>query len=186
MEATARKTPRRRAASAANADRRENVMDTNKGIFKLTLLAAALAGTWGIAHAQEQDPAITELTKPDSFIGAGIGVWSDDRPRLGTYDGMREKGPYGLFDARINQRDDRTGTWFILDARRLGLDTRELRVDWLRQGNMGFFLEYNRAVRDEPNTVFTATQGIGTTTQRTPTPSATTLGELHLGTCLLY
>jgi hypothetical protein len=30
--------------------------------------------------------------------------------------------------------------------------------------------------------VFTAVQGIGTTTQRVPTPSATTLGELHLGT----
>ncbi len=159
-------------------------MDMQKRTFTLTVLAAALAGAWGIARAQEQDPAITELTKPDSWAGAGIGAWSDDRPRLGTYDGMRQKGPYGLLDARINQRDDRTGTWFILDARRLGLDTRELRVDWLRQGNVGLFLEYSRAVRDEPYTVFTATQGIGTTTQRTPTPSASPalLGELHLGT----
>jgi MtrB/PioB family decaheme-associated outer membrane protein len=152
------------------------------GTFKLTALAAALASAYGLAQAQEQDPAITELTKPESAVSLGIGYWSDDRPKLGTYDGMRDKGAYGLFDARINSRDDRTGTWFILDARNLGLDTRQLRADWLRQGDMGLFLEYNRLVRNEPNTVFTAVTGIGTTTQRAPTPSATILGPLNLGT----
>ena len=43
-------------------------------------------------------------------------------------------------------------------------------------------MEYNRTVRNEPYTVFTGVQGIGSTTQRVPTPSATSLGELHLGT----
>ena len=157
-------------------------MSVKKRTFKLTALAAALASAYGLAQAQEQDPAITALTKPESAVSLGIGGWTDDRPKLGTYDGMREKGVYGLFDARINSRDDRTGTWFILDARNLGLDTRELRVDWLRQGNMGLFLEYSRTPRDEPNTVFTATRGIGTTTQRTPTPSASSPGAINLGT----
>jgi MtrB/PioB family decaheme-associated outer membrane protein len=160
-------------------------MSMKKRTFRLTALAAALAGAHGAAQAQaagEQDPAITELTKPDSAVSLGIGYWSDDRPRLGTYDGMREEGAYGLFDARINSRDDRTGTWFTLDARNLGLDTRQLRADWLRQGNMGLFFEYNRLVRDEPNTVFTNTLGIGTTTQRTPLVGAPTGGPIHLGT----
>ena len=142
-------------------------MSMKKRTFRLTALAAALAGVYGVAQAQAQqeaqDPAITELTKPESAVSLGIGAWSDDRPKLGTYDGMRDKGAYGLFDARINSRDDRTGTWFILDARNLGLDTRQLRADWLRQGNMGVFLEYNRMVRDEPNTVLTNTLGVGTT-----------------------
>ena len=150
--------------------------------FRLTALSAALASAHGLAQAQAEDAEVAALTKPESGVSAGIGYWSKDRPRLGTYDGMREKGAYGLLDAWINNRDDATGTWFILDARNLGLDTRELRADWLRQGNMGVFFEYGRTPRDEPYTVLTGVQGIGTTTQRVPTPSATSLGELHLGT----
>jgi MtrB/PioB family decaheme-associated outer membrane protein len=150
----------------------------NRFAFRLTALSLACSGA---AQAQE-DPALAELTTPESAVSVGIGYWSKDRPRLGTYDGMRQEGAYGLLDALINTRDDRTGTWFILDARNLGLETRELRAEWLRQGNLGVFAEYSRTPRDEPYTVFTGVQGIGTTTQRVPTPSATTLREVHLGT----
>lgn len=151
----------------------------NKLAFPLSAVSLALAGA---AQAQEVDPAIAELTRPESAVSVGLGYWSKDRPRLGTYDGMSQEGAYGLFDALINTRDDRTGTWFILDARNLGLATTQARAEWLRQGNFGVFAEYSRTPRDEPYTVFTGVQGIGTTTQRVPTPSATTRGELHLGT----
>jgi MtrB/PioB family decaheme-associated outer membrane protein len=149
--------------------------------MRKTVLCAALASVYGLALAQE-DPEIAALTKPESALSAGIGYWNKDRPRLGTYDGMNQKGPYWLLDALINTRDDATGTWFKLDARDLGLDTRELRAEWARQGNIGVFVEYNRLVRDEPYTVFTGVTGIGTTTQRVPTPTAPVLGEVHLGT----
>ena len=150
--------------------------------MKKTALCAALAISPGLALAEE--PEIEALTKPESEVSVGLGYWSKDRPRLGTYDGMNQKGFYGLFDAFINRRDDATGTWFILDARNLGLETREVRAEWLRQGDLGVFVEYSRTPRDEPYTVHTAVQGIGTTTQRVPTPSAApaALGELHLGT----
>ena len=153
----------------------------NKSTLRLTTLAAALAGGYGLALAQE-DPEIAALMKPESEVSAGLGYWSKDRPRLGTYDGMNQKGPYWLLDAFINSRDDARGTWFTLEARNLGLDTRELRADWLRQGNVGVFLEYSRTPRDEPYTVFTNVQGIGTNTQRVPTTSTTGGGALHLGT----
>ena len=152
--------------------------------MKRTALCAALAAAFAPAWAQEPDPEVTALTKPESEVSVGLGYWNKDRPRLGTYDGMSQMGAYGLLDAYIRSRDDRLGTWFTLDARNLGLETRELRADWLRQGNYGTFLEYNRAVRDEPYTVYTAARGIGTTTIRVPTPSApvTALNEYHLGT----
>ena len=153
----------------------------NKSTLRLTTLAAALAGGYELALAQE-DPEIAALMKPESEVSAGLGYWSKDRPRLGTYDGMNQKGPYWLLDAFINSRDDARGTWFTLEARNLGLDTRELRADWLRQGNVGVFLEYSRTPRDEPYTVFTNVQGIGTNTQRVPTTSTTGGGALHLGT----
>jgi MtrB/PioB family decaheme-associated outer membrane protein len=149
--------------------------------MRKTALCAAFASAYGLAMAQE-DPEIAALTRPESALSAGVGYWTKDRPRLGTYDGMREKGAYWLLDAFINTRDDATGTWFKLDARDLGLDTRELRAEWARQGNIGVFVEYNRLVRDEPYTVFTGVTGIGTTTQRVPTPTAPVLGEVHLGT----
>jgi len=148
----------------------------NKPLFALTALVS------GVALAQEPDPEVAALMKPESEVSFGHGYWANDRPRLGTYDGMREEGAYGLLDAFINSRDDRTGTWFILEGRNLGLDTRELRLDWLRQGDLGVFLEYGRTPRDVPYTVFTGVHGIGTTTQRVPATSATSLNAHHLGT----
>lgn len=155
-------------------------MDSAHRILRLAVLPSALAAAF--AHAEETDPAVAELTKPQSGVSAGIGYWNKDRPRLGTYDGMNQKGPYGLLDAQISSRDDAAGTWFVLDARNLGLDTREFRADWLRQGDFGVSIDYNRMVRDEPYTVLTGVQGIGTATLRVPTPSASVLGEQHLGT----
>jgi len=153
-----------------------------KFAFRLTAVSLALTGAAQAQGDPAVDPAIAELTRPESAVSFGLGYWSDDRPRLGTYDGMNQKGLYGLFDAFIQQRDAATGTWFTLDARDLGLQTPDVRAEWLRQGNLGVFLEYNRIVRDEPYTVLTGVQGIGTTTQRVPSPSATNLGEQHLGT----
>jgi MtrB/PioB family decaheme-associated outer membrane protein len=153
----------------------------SKRIFKLTALCAALALAWGPALGQEE-PSAAELSKPESVVLVGLGYWTDDRPRLGVYDGMQEKGPYFLLDALISRRDDATGTWFTLDARNLGLDSREFRAEWLRQGDIGVSIEYNQIPYASPYTVMTATQGLGTSMQRTPTPSATSLGEWQAGT----
>ncbi len=153
---------------------------TSIRIFKRTALSAAMLGAYGAALAQ--DAEVAALTKPESEVSFGLGYWSKDRPQFGIYDGMNEKGAYGLLDAFITKRDDATGTWFILDARNLGLETREIRADWLRQGDIGVSLEYSRTPRDNPYTFLTAVRGIDTTTQRVPTPSATTLGEVRLGT----
>jgi MtrB/PioB family decaheme-associated outer membrane protein len=150
--------------------------------FRLTALSAALASAYGTAFAQAEDAELAALIRPESEVSVGLGYWSKDRPRLGTYDGMNQKGAYGLLDAFINSRDERSGTWFILEGRNLGLDTRELRADWLRQGDFGVSLEYGRTPRDEPYTVLTGVRGIGSSTQRVPTPSASTLGGVHLGT----
>lgn len=148
--------------------------------FGVSALAAAFAVVPGTTVAQEAD--LAELTKPGSTVSVGAGYWSKDRPQLGIYDGMNEKGGYLLLDADVSRRDDVTGTWFNIDVRSLGLDSRELRAEWLQQGRMGVFLEYSRIPRDNPYTFLTGVQGIGTATLRVPTPSATTLTPYHLGT----
>ena len=133
--------------------------------FRITALAAALLSAYGSALAAEG------LVLEPNSISIGIGNWSNDRPQQGQYDGMRDSGGYGLLDANISQRDDATGTWLGLKARNLGLDNRELEVEWLRQGDIGASLEYSRISRDNPYIYNTGVQGIGTTTLRVPTPS---------------
>ena len=146
----------------------------SKRVFKLTALAAALLAAYG--------PALAEGA--ESSVSIGVGNWSDDRPQTGTYDGMRDSGTYGILDADILKRDDATGTWLGLKARNLGLDDREIKLDWLRQGNIGASLEYSRIPRDNPWTFNTGVLGIGSTTLFVPTPSITpgTGANVELGT----
>ncbi len=164
-------------------------MSKTMQMFRPAVLAAALATAFGSALAQDAD--LKAFTKPDSSISAGLGYWTNDRPQQGIYDGMNKSGLYGLLDANIARREETTGTWFSLYARNLAIDNRELRVDWLRQGNIGAYLEYSRITRDNPYTFFTATQGLGTSTIRVPTcpglpgcPAVANppLGEQHFGT----
>jgi MtrB/PioB family decaheme-associated outer membrane protein len=136
------------------------------------VLSAALAGACGLAFAQQ----------PVGSLSVGAGYWSDDRPRWGVYDGMSEQGPYLLLDGTISQRNDATGASFRLDASNLGLDTREIRAEFERQGNVGLFLEYSRIPRQDPFTYFTGVQGIGTATLRVPAVASPPLTEVHLGT----
>ena len=134
-----------------------------KPFFRMTPLAAALLAVYG--------PVLAQST--EGWLSIGAGSWSNDRPQTGVYDGMRDSGGYGLFDLDVERRDDATGTWLGLKGRNLGLDIREIKVDWLRQGNIGASLEYNRIVRDNPFVFNTGLLGIGTTTQQVPSPSIT-------------
>jgi len=136
-------------------------MNSNNAIFRLSILSAALLAAFSAAHAQDDE--VAQLIKPDSSISAGIGGWSNDRHQQGIYDGMREQGGYGLFDADIAKRYDDSGTWMLFKGRNLGLENRDFRFDVLRQGVIGGFIEYDKTIRDNPYTINTSTQGIGTT-----------------------
>jgi len=132
-----------------------------KQTFKVTVLVAVLFAVYGSALAGGDTSVVLE----QNSVAVGAGNWSNDRPHEGQYDGMSDSGAYGLFDADILKRDDATGTWLGLKARNLGLDDREIKGEWLRQGNIGFSLEYSRLPHDYPYTYNTGLQGIGTTTQ---------------------
>lgn len=151
--------------------------------FKRTAISAALLAALCSVQAEETDAEMNQFIKPDSTVSIGVGNWSGDRPQLGIYDGMRDGSIYGLFDANIISRDDLTGTWIKLDARNLGVDNREFRGDYIRQGNFSAFLEYNRIPRDNPFTFTTGTQGIGTTDITVGTSLGSfTQREVELGT----
>lgn len=161
--------------------------DTN--IFRLTAIAAALALAWGPAWAVDiegvDEAQLKELIEPDSTISVGAGAWSKDRHQFGIYDGMRDGKTYGILDVDFARRDAATGTWLTLTGRNLGLDTRELRGEWLRQGDIGFSLGYSRLTRDNPLTFVTGLQGIGTEsllTSGTGAANALPARKVSLGT----
>jgi MtrB/PioB family decaheme-associated outer membrane protein len=150
--------------------------------FKPTALSVAMAVAFGNAVAQ--DNTAQELVSPDSTVSIGAGIWSGDRHQQGIYDGMREDKAYGLLDIDINKRDDATGTWLILNGRNLGLDTRELKAEWLRQGDIGASIEYSRTPRDNPLTFTTGLQGLGSANLTLSGAGASALPsrEVSLGT----
>lgn len=151
--------------------------------FRLSAISAALLAVYGSVYAQADEAK--RLISPESVISVGVGQWSDDRAQQGIFDGMRDNGTYGLLDLDLNFRDDATGTWYNLYGRNLGLDTRELSAEWLRQGNIGAKLEYSRTPREHPLTIMTGLQGIGTANMvQSGTGAANTfpMREVQLGT----
>lgn len=127
--------------------------------FRLAPVAAALLAAFGAVHAAEGD-LMSKMTS-DSAIEVGVGHVDKDNGNFGKYNGLNEDGAYLLLDGDIRTRDERTGTWMRLYGRSIGLDSRELRWDYTRQGNFGYYLEYNEIPRNEPLQIVTPVVGIG-------------------------
>ena len=156
-------------------------MTTRTRRMQWTALAGAVGSalvTFSPAMAQEDDD-VAQLTKPHSSLELGVGIVSDDNRRFGRYSGMTDDGAYGLLGIDLNSRDDATGTWFKLRGRNLGLDSRELRLDYERQGKWGYSLEFSQTPREIPYTFNTTLTGIDTGVQ---TENGTAARDVHLGT----
>lgn len=127
--------------------------------FRLAPIAAALLTVFGTAHAADGD-LMSKITS-DSTIEVGVGHVDRNNGNFGKYNGLNEEGANLLLDGDIRTLDQQTGTRTRLYGRNLGLDNRELRWDYSRQGNFGYYLEYNEISRNEPLTVVTPVVGIG-------------------------
>jgi MtrB/PioB family decaheme-associated outer membrane protein len=119
--------------------------------------------------AEEVDEEVKRLITPDSSISLGAGNVSKDNQLFGMYNGLSENGMVGLIDFSINRRDDDTGTWYRAYGRNVGLDNRELRAEHERQGQWGYFLDYNQITRNSPYTLQTNVKDIGTDNLKVPT-----------------
>lgn len=142
-------------------------MATTKLVLTPTILAASLMAAYGSAWSA--DEAVNELIKPSSSVSIGVGGWSADRAKLGTFDAMRKKGGYLLLDADIRKRDEATGTWANLSINNLGTDNREIRGEYFQQGSHGLTLDYSEFQSKAPYTINTNQLGIGTNAQTTGT-----------------
>ena len=146
------------------------------------IIACALLAAFGPAVAAEGDDEIARLKTPESEVSAGVGYVSDDNQRFGQYTGLKDKGGYLLLDADVARRDNATGTWLRFSGRNLGLDSRFLRFDHERQGDWGYFIEWNEIPRFDPYTVNTGLLGVGGTSQTPVTIAPGTGADYRLKT----
>lgn len=128
-------------------------MNTTKKTFTLTVLASSLMAAYGPTWSAETDE-VAEMTKPSSAVSIGVGHWSDDRPKMGRFDAMRDGGAYLLLDADVQMRDDATGTWKNLYINNLGTENRDIRLEYIEQGNFGGSVEYNQFQSKAPYTIY--------------------------------
>jgi MtrB/PioB family decaheme-associated outer membrane protein len=137
-------------------------------LFRLTAVAAALLAAFAPARAAEV-LAPSGLNTASSSASVGAGYTPDDGRRFGQYNGINEKGGYGLLDINFVKRDEDSGTWINIFGRNLGLENRQLRFEQSRQGNWGYFIDYSRIPRFEPWSITTGVGGIGTPSLTIPT-----------------
>jgi MtrB/PioB family decaheme-associated outer membrane protein len=144
----------------------------NRKIFCVSgALAAAVMSTGMNSAVAQDDEDLAKLTKPESYIGAGIsGVTGNEANRSiwGQYNGMRVDSGYLLLDFDYNDRDDATGQWTKIYGYNLGLDTREAGVSFEKQGDWRLGLDLSELVHRDIYTVNTGMLGIGSTTPTIP------------------
>jgi MtrB/PioB family decaheme-associated outer membrane protein len=134
---------------------------THHRTFKLTIVATAIMAAYGPACADETDDMVRLFSKPDSYLNIGIANLAGHREQLGRYDGLNDNGAYGMLDLSVRKRDDATGVWTNFSGRNLGLDSREFRAEYEKQGRWGAALDYSETTSRDPKSYITGTTGIG-------------------------
>src|ERR1700675_543600 len=94
----------------------EPVMNAKKGriavrasvvAVRAALLAMAMAPAAYAADPTPVNPAVAELTQRTNFVEAGVGYVTDSSFKFGQYNGLFDKGPYGIFNLDIRDNTDR-------------------------------------------------------------------------------
>jgi MtrB/PioB family decaheme-associated outer membrane protein len=142
--------------------------------FQRTTVALAVGLALSSHAFAEENEEVANLITPSSFISAGVGYVGNQGGHSGMYNGLYRDGTVGLLDFSYVRREEETGTWLRASGRNLGLNTRELRAEYERQGVWGVFVDYNEISRVSPYMVTSNVQGIGTAYQTVPTVAAAT------------
>jgi MtrB/PioB family decaheme-associated outer membrane protein len=139
-----------------NSIRKRNGFDVSLALLPMAALVVA-AGPLPAADFDE----VSALTEPDSEMRIGIGYVDEDNFRYGQYNGLDEQGVYALAEVDLVNRDEQTGTWFIVSGHDLGLGRRDVQVEHNRQGDWRYAIEYSQIPRVNPYMHSTGFSGVG-------------------------
>ena len=97
--------------------------------------------------ADVADPAVTAQTKPTSTLEVGAGYVSQDSFKFGQYNGLFDKGPYGIFNFDVigGSPYDSDGTQrYRIYGTNLGLDNRYVYGEFGAQGTYNIWGSYDQ------------------------------------------
>lgn len=125
-----------------------------------TILALALFAAYGPLAAQEAEFESSVTVGVDGISGD-----SADRAQFGQYNGLRTVGRgAGVLGFDYRRRDPDEGSSLNVFGSNLLLETRELGLTWMSQGNWKLVADYDEQVHYDPYSVNTGLLGFGTTT----------------------
>lgn len=131
---------------------------TTEPRFKRAVLAVSIAAI-GLAA--------TPLARADESGGEvelGLGNVSSSSAKFGKFTGLNESGAYGIVNLWMLRRGQgNDATYFEIDARNLGLESRSLSIRGGQQGNYGLRLEYFEIPKFESDSYQTPYLGAGST-----------------------
>ena len=110
-----------------------NTLNRKKFPPAMVFFTCVVTAVPAYSSGADADP-LKELSKPRSVVNIGAGQLFNDNARFGQYTGLRNEGPYGIFNVDIAKRYDDTGTWFKLLGRNLGFQNRDVRFEHSKQG----------------------------------------------------
>ena len=131
--------------------------------------AAAEASAVGVVKTAAEE--VWRITSGE--LELGVGHVSDDSYKFGRYTGLHEEGPYAIGDFNLQFRHGR-GDDLHLIGTDLGLDSRNILLEYGRQGTFDTYIEYDQLPSFEIDSAVTPFNGAGS-------------GDLTLPPgCLLY
>lgn len=117
------------------------------------------------------NPETMELTQHSSSVEVGVGYVGSSSFKAGEYNGLQKDGAYGVGNLDLRggaSYDSEDATRWSVQANDLGLDTRDLRVEYGRQGSFRLHLDYDEIRRNRSDSYQTPYQGTGTKTLTLP------------------
>lgn len=134
------------------------------------LIAVSAAAILGLAaypaSAQEVSDEVKALITPLSSYEIGIIGAIDEPNAAGMYSGLNEMDAFPILNGSYVKRDDKTGTWIRAEGNNLGLSSRDLRLEYERQGQWNTWLDFSQIPKSNPLNFFTPLSGLGTNEQQ--------------------
>lgn len=141
-------------------------MKTTKTVCALIMLSlpavGAIAADEAVVDTSEWKCKFCEFEEGFSgVLELGAGTVSADSFKFGEYTGLNQQGPYLIGNASLRSRGEGASFW-NLDARNLGLDSRSLDVEGGKQGAYGITLNYGELPHYISDSARSPYLGIGT------------------------
>jgi MtrB/PioB family decaheme-associated outer membrane protein len=139
---------------------RASVMAVRAALLAMMAVPAAYA-----ADATPVDPAVAALTQRTNEVEAGVGYVTNSSAKFGQYNGLFDKGAYGIFNFDLSNNapyDSDSSFRSRLLGTDLGLDTRSLLGEIGEQGKYRFFVDYDELRSNYSDTFQTPYVGVGT------------------------